>query len=143
MPLDMGIVYWVCLTSPCTSFFIPFHFGIARFPVGFSSNGEKPSMDSYDEMAQSPFEVKVLQAYPTFCNFYHKVDEAYGNTITKLKAESEEFEKRALSLQGPLEQTARQLYSVDESTALEMLANYSNGLYLSATEAMDRVLSEK
>ena len=35
MPLDIGIVYWVCLASPRTSFYIPFHFGIGDFPAGF------------------------------------------------------------------------------------------------------------
>ncbi|MHC4744868.1 MAG: C69 family dipeptidase [Planctomycetota bacterium] len=35
-PLDIGIVYWMCLASPRTSFYIPFHFGISDFPVGFA-----------------------------------------------------------------------------------------------------------
>jgi hypothetical protein len=55
----------------------------------------------------------------------------------------EEVETRALTLQKPLEQAALELYPVDKTTALAMLANYSNGIYLSAVEAMVRVLAER
>jgi len=143
MPLDIGIVYWVCLKSPCTSFFIPFHFGITKFPDGFCLEGDITSTDSYEETPESPFEVDILRAFSTFESFHNKVDNAYGSVIIRLKPEYERFERRAIALQKPLEQAVLQLYPVDKSTAQEMLTNYSNGLYLSAMETLERVLSEK
>ena len=143
MPLDIGIVYWVCLGPPCTSFFIPFHFGITKFPDGFYTQEEMPSMEAYDERVESPFEADILQAFYTFSNFYHKIDDAYRDKIGRFQIELEEFEKNALALQKNVEQSAMELYTLDKSKAREILTNYSNGLYLSAMEAMNQVLSEK
>ncbi len=143
MPLDIGIVYWVCLASPCVSCYIPFHFGISDFPAGFSDSGEQPSEEFYRERVETPFQANPLEAFWTFSNFYHKVESDYRHSITEVKAEMGEVERRALTLQRPLEQTALQLHSVDRTTALTMLDNYSDGYYLSAMEAMARVLTQR
>ncbi|MGB2698064.1 MAG: C69 family dipeptidase [Candidatus Zixiibacteriota bacterium] len=143
MPSDIGIVYWLCLGPPCTSFFIPFHFGITKFPDGFFTEEEMPSMGSYKQRVDSPFEADILGAFFTFSNFHHKIDNSYRDKIGRLQAELEEFEKNALALQKTVEQSAMDLYTVDKSKAKKILTNYSNGLYLSAMEAMNRVLSEK
>jgi dipeptidase len=142
MPLDIGIVYWTCLAPPRTSFYIPFHFGISDFPAGFSSKSERPSIISYNERVGSIFRADPLQAFWTFSNFYNKVHGASTKTITRIKAQAEQIENNALSLQRPLEETACRLYQEDKATAMRTLANYSNGLYLSSIEAMDRVLSK-
>ncbi len=143
IPLDIGIVYWVCLAPPRTSFYIPFHFGISDFPAGFSSKSERPSIISYNERVNSTFRADPLQAFWTFSNFYNKVQGTSTQTITRIKAQAEQIENNALSLQRPLEETACRLYPEDKATAMRILANYSNGLYLSSMEAMDRVLSKK
>jgi len=142
MPLDIGIVYWTCLAPPRTSFYIPFHFGISDFPAGFSSKSERPSIVSYTERVGYSFRADPLQAFWTFSNFYNKVNGASANTITRVKARAEQIENNALCLQGPLEEAACRLYPEDRTTAMQILANYSNGLYLSSMEAMDRVLSK-
>lgn len=110
---------------------------------GFYTEAKMPSMEVYDERVESPFEADILQAFYTFSNFHNKIDNSYRDKIGRLQAELEEFEKNTLALQKSLEQTALKLYPVDKSKAREMLTNYSNGLYLSAMEAMNRVLSEK
>jgi dipeptidase len=143
MPLDIGIVYWTCLAPPRTSFYIPFHFGISDFPEGFSSKSERPSIISYNEKVDCAFRADPLQAFWTFSNFYNKVHGASTRMITRIKAQAEQIENNALSLQRPLEETACRLYPEDKGTAMRTLANYSNGLYLSSMEAMDRVLSKK
>ncbi|NIP27051.1 MAG: hypothetical protein GWN67_29015 [Phycisphaerae bacterium] len=143
MPLDIGIVYWVCLAPPRTSFYIPFHFGISDFPVGFLSKSERPSIISYNEKVNCAFRADPLQAFWTFSNFYNKVHGASNQTITRIKAQAEQIENNALSLQQPLEETTSKLYKQNKATAMQILANYSNGLYLSSIEAMDKVLSEK
>ena len=143
MPLDIGIVYWVCLAPPRTSFYIPFHFGISDFPAGFSSKSERPSIISYNEKVGSTFRADPLQAFWTFSNFYNKVYGASTQTITRIKAQAEQIENNALNLQRPLEETACRLYPEDKAAAMRTLTNYSKGLYLSSMEAMDRVLSKK
>ncbi|MHC4693453.1 MAG: C69 family dipeptidase [Planctomycetota bacterium] len=143
MPLDIGIVYWICLAPPRTSFYIPFHFGISDFPAGFSSKSERPSIISYNEKVNCAFRADPLQAFWTFSNFYNKVHGASNQTITRIKAQAEQIENNALSLQQPLEETTSKLYKQNKATAMQILANYSNGLYLSSIEAMDRVLSDK
>ena len=143
MPLDIGIVYWTCLAPPRTSFYIPFHFGISDFPAGFSSKSERPSLAFYDEKVSCTFRPDPLQAFWTFSNFRNKVHDASANTITRVKAQAGQIEDNALSLQRPLEEAACRLYPEDKTTAMRILANYSNGLYLSSMEAMDRVLSKK
>jgi len=143
MPLDIGIVYWICLAPPRTSFYIPFHFGISDFPAGFSSKSERPSVAFYTERVNSTFRADPLKAFWTFSNFYNKVHGASAKTITKVTAQAEQIEKNALNLKGPLEEAACRLYPEDKATAMLILANYSDGLYLSSMEAMERVLSKK
>jgi dipeptidase len=143
MPLDIGIVYWVCLAPPRTSFYIPFHFGIPDFPEGFSSKSERPSVVFYNERVSSDFRADPLQAFWTFSNFYNKVHTASSKTIARVKAKVEQTENDALSMQRPLEEVACRLYTEDKVAAMRILANYSNGIYLSSIEAMDRVLSKK
>ena len=142
MPLDIGIVYWTCLASPCSSTYIPFHFGIADFPAGYSSKSQKPSKDLCQAKISSAFQANPFEPFWTFSNFRSKVDSAYRSKIVKVKALCREVEKNALSLQKPLEEVACRLYPEDKARAMRILANYSNGLYLSSMEAMDRVLSK-
>jgi dipeptidase len=143
MPLDIGIVYWTCLAQPRTSFYIPFHFGISDFPAGFVSKSEKPSLAFYHEKVSCTFRVDPLQAFWTYSNFCNKVDGASADTVTRVKAQAGQIEDNALSLQHTLEEAAYRLYQEDKTKAIRILANYSNGLYLSSMEAMDKVLSKK
>ncbi len=142
MPLDIGIVYWTCLGPPHTSFYIPFHFGISAFPIGFSSKSEKPSMTFYNERVTSPFRADPLRAFWTFSNFYNKVHAASSDTIARVKLQAEQIQSTALSLQPTIEEAARSIYPEDKTTAMRVLANYSNGVYLSSMEAMGTVLSK-
>lgn len=143
MPLDIGIVYWACLASPRTSFYIPFHFGISEFPAGFCMESQRPSKIVFDEKVGCPFQADPLQAFWMFSNFYNKVYGASANTISRVKTLAEDIENDAFTLQKPLEEAARRLYTEDKVTAMKVLANYSNGIYLSSIETMHRVLSEK
>jgi dipeptidase len=142
MPLDIGIVYWVCLAPPHTSFYIPFHFGISDFPAGFSSKSEKPSMAFYNERVISSFQADPLEAFWTFSNFHNKVHGASSETIARVKIQAEQIESGALSLQRTIEEAAHSLYPEDKTTTMRLLANYSNGVYLSSMEAMGTVLSQ-
>lgn len=141
MPLDVGIVYWVCLASPDTSFYMPFHFGISAFPVGFCSKSERPSGAFYNAKVEAPFQADPLQAFWTFSNFRAKVHAGPAERTARTKALAQQIMTETRALQGPLEETACRLRKDDKSAAADLLANFSNGIYLSVIEAMDTVLS--
>ncbi|MBN2182891.1 MAG: C69 family dipeptidase [Sedimentisphaerales bacterium] len=143
MPLDIGIVYWTCLAQSRTSFYIPFHFGISEFPAGFSSDSQRPSKTYFDNMIARPFRADPLHAFWMFSNFCNKMQGASADTINRAKEFTEVIEGNAFTLQNPLEEAAQRLYTNDKDAAMRMLANYSNGIYLSSVEAMHRVLSER
>jgi len=144
MPLDIGIVYWVCLASPRTSFYIPFHFGISDFPAGFAAGSQqRPSAELYNRVVRSPFRADPRRAFWTFSNFYNKVDSAGPATIELVQSHARRIEKSAFAKQGPLEQTARREYSKNKETAIKTLADYSDGIFLSSLEAMKQVISQR
>ncbi len=141
MPLDIGIVYWVCLASPRTSFYIPFHFGIADFPAGWRSKSERPTAEAYSARVRAPFVADSQQAFWTFSNFRDKVENAGAAAVAKAKAEAQQLERNSVSLQKPLEEAACRLYQSDKVTAMQVLESYAKGAYLSAVEAMSAVLA--
>ncbi len=143
MPLDIGLVYWVCLASPRTSFYIPFHFGISDFPAGLRLEVQKPTAEAYNRKVQAPFTVNPQEAFWTFSNFRDKVEARGPTAVAAVKTAAQRIEQNAIALQKPLEKTALRLYRSDKATALRLLENYSKGIYLSCLEAMDAVLSEK
>jgi len=142
-PLDIGIVYWVCLASPCLSFYHPFYFGISKFPDGWASDVGVPSEPSYRAWVESVFHADLLHAFWTYSNFRHKVESRYGDRIERVRTQIGEVERPAFALQKPLEETALRVYPTNKERAMEILSNYSNGLHLSALEAMNRALSDK
>jgi dipeptidase len=143
MPLDIGIVYWVCLSAPCTSCFVPFYFGITEPPSGFSSTRGSPSDEFYSTVIESPFEIDTLEAFWTFKNFQQKIDPIYGAKIANVIEAMASIEQDAIKNQDQWEENALKLYATDRDASSEMLFNYSNGVYHSAMEMMREVLSGK
>ncbi|MCL5282687.1 MAG: C69 family dipeptidase [Planctomycetes bacterium] len=141
VPLDIGLVYWVCLASPRTSFYIPFHFGISDFPAGFRLDAQKPTAEAYNRKVQAPFTVNPQEAFWTFSNFRDKVDARGPTAVTAAKTAAQRVEQDAVALQKPLEEATRRLYKTDRATAMRLLENYSRGVDLSALEALSSVLS--
>jgi membrane dipeptidase len=142
-PLDIGLVYWMCLSSPRTSFYIPYHFGVAEFPVGFSLESKRPSRRYFDEKLDNPFKVNLLEPFWMFSNFRRKVSDASIDTISKIKAAAAGIEDDTLIIQKPIEEAARRIYSRDKTAAMQILTNYTDGIYLSSVEAMQKILLEK
>jgi dipeptidase len=142
-PLDIGLVYWMCLSSPRTSFYIPYHFGISDFPSGLYLKSQRPSKVFFDEKLNSPFQADPLKSFWMFSNFRNKLSHAPIEKVVTVKALAMEIENDALTIQKPLEEAARRLYTRDKTAAMQILTNYSNGIYLSSIEAMQKVLSEK
>jgi dipeptidase len=133
---DLGIVYWTCLAAPETSVFIPFHFGVARFPAGFAGETERPSPAYFDEKVSSPFQPDPLQAFWTFSNFRHKARPMSGDTRARVLSKAEAIESKAAQMRPSVEEAARELAGEDRTAAAKLLMNFSNGIYLSALEMM-------
>lgn len=142
LPRDIGIVYWVTLASPDTSFYLPFHFGIPAFPAGFSAPSERPLESAFNARIQAPFQADPLQAFWTFSNFRQKVHNASAETLAQTKIRAEDIMTLARRLQKPAEETAARLYAQDEATARDTLANFSKGIYLSVMESMDTIITD-
>jgi dipeptidase len=140
VPLDIGIVYWVCLASPRTSFYVPFHFGIPDFPAGFRLESQRPTAEVYERRVQAPFGLAPQEAFWMFSNFRDKVDEGGPAVTATMKAEAQRLEQNAVAMQEPVEQTVLRLYRTDKTKAVRLLENYSKGIYLSSMEAMNAVL---
>lgn len=141
MPLNIGIVYWVCLAPPGTSVYIPFHFGISDFPAGYAGRSQRPSEALFNRKVTSPFRANPGQTFWTFSNFRDKVRGSSADAIAQVRARAEAIEKSAMTLQKPVEDAAGRQYSSNRTAAMRLLANYSKGIYLSALEAMDGVLT--
>ena len=140
-PRDVGIVYWVCLASPRTSFYIPFHFGIRDFPLGFRLESQRPTGDAYERRLRAPFTARSQEAFWTFSNFRDKVEDGGVATVADVKATAQSIERDAVEMQRLIEETAREVYGTDRAAAARLMENYSKGLYLSCMEAMSGILS--
>jgi len=143
MPSDLGLVYWVCLGAPCTSFYIPYYFGLNDFPAGYAAEEGSPSDEVFETTINGPFKANMHRAFWSFANFHNKVCANYSNITSRLTFERMEIEDRAMVLQKPLERTARELYPLDRQAAMALLMNFSDGLYLSAMEAMKKINPEE
>lgn len=142
MPLEIGVVYWVCLGHPCSSVYIPFHWGITQFPREYDAGSEQPSPEDFIAKIIQPLFADTTSAFWTFSNFCFKVEAQYNNLSAKVRKEILGFENRAMLRQKKLEQEALKYYSKDREFALALLSNYSNDLLHSAFNLMNELLKE-
>jgi dipeptidase len=143
VPRDLGLVYWVCLASPRTSFYLPFHFGSADFPAGFRAGAQRPTAEVYDRRVAAPFTADPHEAFWTFSNFRDKIDRHGPSRLATAQAEAQRLERDAFALLAPLEVAARPLYRTDPAAAARLLESYSKGVYLTCLETMRAVLADK
>ena len=143
VPLDIGIVYWVCLASPRTSFFIPFHFGISDFPGGFRLESQRPTNEFYESRVHAPFAANSQEAFWVFSSFREQIDRRGSTAVGAVKDQAQRLEREAVALQKPVEEAALRLYPSDKAAAVRLLENYSKGIYLSDLETMNTLLSGK
>jgi dipeptidase len=143
LPAEIGLVYWVCLGAPCTSFYLPYYFGLEQFPAGYASDEERPSKEQFGERIEAPFKANMHRAFWTFANFHGHACTNYSEIGPRLISERESLEMRAVTLQKPLERTAAQMYPLDPRAAMEILSNFSEGMYLSAMEALESLATEE
>jgi membrane dipeptidase len=142
LPRELGLVYWVSLASPRTSFYIPFHFGIVDFPAGYKLQSQRPTTEAYDRRVQASFTANSQEAFWTFSNFRDKIDRMDPSAMERLRTAQRQVEGAALEAQKPIEEAACRLYTDDAAGARRLLENYSKGVYMSSVEAMGVSLAE-
>ena len=143
VPLNIGIVYWVCLATPRTSFFIPFHFGISDFPGGFRLESQRPTNQFYESKVHAPFAANSQEAFWVFSNFREQIDRRGPTAVGAVQDQAQRLEREAIALQKPVEEAALRLYLSDKAAAVRLLENYSKGVYLSCLETMSTLLAGK
>ncbi|MCF7975177.1 MAG: membrane dipeptidase [Phycisphaerae bacterium] len=141
LPADLGIVYWMCLAPPETSVFIPYYLGMARFPMGFVTDAERPAKDLFDRRIHGEFRADPLGAFWTFSNYREKVLEMTDTARARSLTMAQGLEHRALRMQTALDETVSRVYAEDPALAAQRLANFSNGLYMEALDNMSRTLA--
>jgi dipeptidase len=140
LPSDVGIVYWVSLSHPGESVYIPFYFGMDDFPAGYAGPEEVPTLEVFRNQIASVFLPDPREAFRTFSNFTWKINGEYGRLSQAARDALSGVEERALTLQIPLEEELVQLYATDRPAAKLLMSNFSAGVYLDALQTMDRVL---
>ena len=143
LPLDIGVVYWMCLAPPETSVFIPYYLGISEFPMGFVTDTKRPHRDLFDQRVCAPYRADPLGAFWTFSSFREKALGMAQDTRTQFLKRAQALENTALRQQKSIDECARDLYTQDKSAAQQLLTNFSNGLYVSALNAMTKTLGQQ
>ncbi len=123
---DLGIVYWVCLSAPETSVFMPFCFGGVGFPAGFRGEAERPSQELFDRKVTSSFRPDASQAFWTFSSFRDKAQALPDEVRAQFLREAETIEFEAAERLGRTSKTA---------TAVQLM-DYSDQVYRSALKMM-------
>ncbi len=101
MPLDIGLVYWVCLASPRTSFYLPFHFGISDFPPGFRAESERPTRVLYEQKVHASLAANRKEAFWMFSSFRDEVERRGPALVAAVQAEAHRLEQEAVARQKP------------------------------------------
>ncbi len=147
VPVEMGLVYWVTLGPPCTSVYLPFHFGMEDFPSCYVTATESPTISNWQARVSTPFEADARQAYWTFSGFHHWVFEDYTNLRKPMGEFVRQFQNRAFIMRDNLEATwlrPNHAPGLTQPALFQaMVTNYNYGLYLQAIEGMREVLPEK
>jgi dipeptidase len=143
MPLDIGLVYWVCLASPRTSFYIPFHFGISDFPPGFRAESERPTRAIYEQKVHASLAANRKEAFWMFSSFRDEVERRGPALVAAVQAEAQRLEQEAVARQKHVEEAACRVYSTDRTGALRSLEDYSLATTMSHMDAMDKLLTQK
>ena len=131
---DLGIVYWVCLSAPGTSVFVPFCLGDDGFPAGFKGEAERPSQELFDQKVKSTFRPDASEAFWTFSNFRHKAQAMSEAERSRFLKEAEKIEVSAMRAIA----TAEESYRSQPNETRKLLQSLSNEVYLEALAIMAR-----
>jgi len=136
MPSEIGLVYWVCLSSPCVSCYIPFYYGEQTFPDFYSGEGAAPSEEEYQARIEKLFAVDPTSAFWTFTSLREHVERQYTATSQNVRHALDAVESEALMKQATIDQQALELLTHDKEKALNLLSKYSFDTYQDALKTL-------
>jgi dipeptidase len=136
LPAEIGLVYWVCLSSPCASCYVPFYFGEPAFPDVYAGESVTPSEEEYRSKVERPFTVDTRSAYWTFSSFRYNVEKRYRSISTEVRRALDAVESRALAYRGDRERQAMQLWTRDQEAVRKSLSGFSSAAYQNALIAL-------
>jgi dipeptidase len=100
MPLDIGLVYWVCLSNPCVSTYIPYYYGIDPFPISYMGPSVAPTDSEYQARMDKPFAVDTCSLYWSFTSLQYHAEKNYIKSHKAIRKVFDEAEKKAINKQG-------------------------------------------
>ncbi|MFH1861594.1 MAG: C69 family dipeptidase [bacterium] len=142
LPPALSIVCWVCLSSPCTSCYIPFYLGIPDFPAGYAADLDKPSLERCQQLVEAPFQPNLAQAFWTFSNFHHHFTSAFEQRLSELRNDMGALEASAGEQQPAIETRTQTLLRDDPAKAAQLLFDYSQDLYHKSLQVLDKTLKK-
>lgn len=136
MPVDIGLVWWVCLSSPCASCYVPFYFGEPAFPEAYAGESITPGEDEYRSKVEKPFTIDPTSAYWTFSSFRYNVEQRYRSIADDARRAIEAVESKALAYRADKERQAMQVWTSNQEAARKLLTDYSSAVYQDALKAL-------
>lgn len=115
MNADISAIIWVCLSSPVSSPYVPFYFGIKEIPFTYSGIPEDKRT-----------------AFSIFRGLSDLVITKYNERINIVFPRWKKFEKINFTLQPSVEDRAIKLYNKDPEDAGKFLTDYTTGLCMNA-----------
>jgi len=143
IPAEIGLLYWVCLGSPCVSAYVPFHFGIEKFPDAYHTKSELPSDEQYEELVQSAFETPAPGVFWMSQNIRIWSEQSYTKTYDQIRSEFDIIEKQAFDDLVETEKNALAIFQTDISRAISIMTEYSQAVYKSLSDALMKLNTEK
>ncbi|UCF77808.1 MAG: C69 family dipeptidase [Candidatus Eiseniibacteriota bacterium] len=143
-PRETSLAWWVCLSRPCTSCFVPFHYGVPDSPTGWRAGGpDQPDEYTWDAWAEPPFRPDSERAFATALNFRERVAEDYSGMAGTVRARLGATEKKALKRQKYIERKAGRVWENRPEEVAEILLEFSAAVHDSWLEAMTDAMSSR
>ncbi len=139
----IGSAYWVCLSAPCLSCYVPFYVGSSDFPAAYTGESVTPTEEYFHARLAQPFAVDDSSAFWTFSNMRYLVEQEYGRKADVLRTVLELVEAESLGEQGEVESEAQRLMITDPDGARRILSEYSGTIYQAAISALAQFQPKK
>ena len=123
VPIDIGGLMWLCMSSPCTSAYVPIYAGSSKVPKEYSVAGGKHDSES---------------AWWNFDTLQRLVDNHVADH-KQVRETLDRYEKRAFDRQQEFEKTVLEVYKRDPALAREFLSENTYN-HLSTTADIARIM---
>lgn len=143
MPADIGLVWWVCLSSPCASCYIPFYYGETAFPDSYAGESVAPGEDEYRSKVEKPFAIDPAGAYWTFSSFRYNVERRYHAMANDARRALDAVESRAIDRREETDRQALEIWTRDRETARKLLTDCSSAVYQDALKTLREVTFDR